>query len=303
MSTTSPLQNVQHPAFDLSAFGKVRLTGKDRAAFLQNFTTNDVVKPGAGQGCEAFLTTAQAKIVAWLRICLSQKHLDLNMEPGLAGKVISHLERYIIGEEVQLEDRTDSDFLWLIPEHPELGRLELWQHCCPGDGLTLQRCDFLGSPSAFLWGTRSSLSMAQAMVSSPLLTTDDPQWDILRLEAGTPAYGIDFDESNLPQEVNRTEQAISFTKGCYIGQETVARIRAYGHVNRQLKRVLLTGPVNNAASWMNVPLMVNDKEIGKLKTVACSQQLGWMGFAMLRKEYVATGTVLQAREGVEARVM
>ena len=145
--------------------------------------------------------------------------------------------------------------------------------------------------------------MAQAMVSSPLLTTDDPQWDILRLEAGTPAYGIDFDESNLPQEVNRTEQAISFTRGCYIGQETVARIRAYGHVNRQLKRVLLTGPVSNAASWMNLPLMVNDKEIGKLKTVACSQQLGWMAFAILRKECVATGTVLQAREGVEARVM
>ena len=80
-------------AFDLSTFGKLSLTGKDRAAFLQNFTTNDVVKPGVGSGCEAFLTTAQARMVAWLRIAIRESDLYLNMEPGLVTKVIIGSDR------------------------------------------------------------------------------------------------------------------------------------------------------------------------------------------------------------------
>jgi folate-binding protein YgfZ len=287
--------------FDLSPFGKIRLTGKDRGAFLQNFTTNDVVKPGPGHGCETFLTTAQARIVAWLRVAICEQSIDLNMEPELAPKVISHLERYVIGEDVQLEDRTTRDALFLVHEHPDLDQLALWQQQSLNHGFILQRCDFLGSPSGFVWGPRDALSQLQ--LPSDLIRLDDPRWNQLRLDAGTPAYNMDFDESNLPQEVNRTEQAISFTKGCYIGQETVARIRAYGHVNRQLKRVVLIGPVDDGNRWMNESLMFNGKEVGKLKTVARSPSQSWLAFAMLRKEYVASDTVLQVKDGVEAKVI
>ena len=288
-------------AFDLSPFSKVRLTGKDRAAFLQNFTTNDVVKPGPGHGCETFLTTAQARIVAWLRVAITDEYLDLSMEPGLAAKVINHLERYVIGEEVQFEDRTESDFLWLVPDHPQLEQLTLWQHLDLGQGFRLQRSDFLGSPSGFLWGPRATLP--QMRMDTPLVPLDDPRWNSCRVEAGTPSYGIDFDETCLPQEVNRTEQAISFTKGCYIGQETVARIRAYGHVNRQVKRVSLTGPVEEGNRWFNEPLLSGGKEVGKLKTVAHSETHGWLAFALLRKEVVTAGTELHGRDGVVAKVL
>jgi len=285
-------------AFDLSSFGKIAFRGKDRAAFLQNFTTNDVVKPGVGSGCEAFLTTAQARIVAWLRVAIREDELYVSMEPGLAAKVMTHLERYIIGEEVEMEDRSELDFLWLHVRPPGIESLVLWQQGpWLQTGLLMQRCDFLGAPAAFVAGPRSNLPAAQAALgSTPLYSIEEPLWNTLRLEAATPLYGVDFDETNLPQEVNRTEQAISFNKGCYIGQETVARIRAYGHVNRQLKRVMLDDTANT--SWSGSALQVAGKEVGRLKTVAYSpRESRWMGFAMLRKEHLAAGTLMQAVQG------
>ena len=112
---------------------------------------------------------------------------------------------------------------------------------------------------------------------------------------GTPAHGLDLDETMLPQEANRTEQAISFTKGCYIGQETVARIRAYGHVNRQLLRLQLDGEAGNETVWQGALLKVNDKEVGKLKTVVYSPRLQAIAtFGLVRKEHLTPGTVLQA---------
>src|SRR6187431_1900292 len=149
-------------AFDLSSFAKVVFRGKDRAAFLQNFTTNDVVKPGVGSGCEAFLTTAQARIVAWLRIAIRNEELYVSMEPGLSTKVITHLERYIIGEDVEMEDRSESDFLWLLVRPPGIESLAIWQQGpWLQTGLLMQRCDFLGFPAAFVAGPRSSVSVAQ----------------------------------------------------------------------------------------------------------------------------------------------
>ena len=294
-------------AFDLSFFGKLSLTGKDRAAFLQNFTTNDVVKPGVGSGCEAFLTTAQARMVAWLRIAIRENDLYLNMEPGLVTKVISHLEKFVIGEDVQFHDRTDEDFLWLITggalftKIPGQAEWKLWQNGSVEWGaaaISMQRCDFFGLPGVFVWGAREHLQEAASILtelSIPLLAWNEPLWNVLRLEAGTPAYGLDLDETMLPQEANRTEQAISFTKGCYIGQETVARIRAYGHVNRQLIRLKLDGNVDNESAWQGALLKVNDKEVGKLKTVVYSPKLQALAaFGLVRKEHLTPGTVLQA---------
>lgn len=287
------------PSFDLSSFSKIRLSGKDRAAFLQNFTTNDVIKPGVGYGCESFVTTAQARIVAWLRIAIKPDAMYVNMEPGLAAKVISYLEHFVIGEQVEFQDCTDEDFLWLVQDAEIVKDLSLWQHrndWMNEPTITIQRSDFLGNPAAFIWGPRSKQTWAQEMLGGGVLSQDDPLWNSLRLEAGTPAYGLDFDETNLPQEVNRTEQTISFTKGCYIGQETVARIRAYGHVNKQLKRVRLDEQAGEQVAWVNAPLLVAGKEVGKLKTVAYSHtQRAMLAFAMIRKEHLAAGTILQAQ--------
>ncbi|MFT3881463.1 MAG: glycine cleavage T C-terminal barrel domain-containing protein [Gemmatales bacterium] len=308
MQTTSPYYEQAQTgviAFDLSSFSKLSLTGKDRGAFLQNFTTNDVVKPGVGSGCETFLTTAQARIVAWLRVAIRENDLYVTMEPGLAPKVIDHLVKYIIGEDVQFEDRTEKDFIWLVTggelfhKIPAVAEWKQWQNGTiewGGSNVTIQRCDFLGLPGAFVWGASEHSGTAEAKLtelSIPLLASDDPLWNVLRVEAGIPAYGIDIDETMLPQEANRTDQAISFNKGCYIGQETVARIRAYGHVNRQLRQLKIEG--DPAVVWQGASLRAGDKEVGLLKTVAWSpKEQSLVAFGLVRKEHLQAGTVLQA---------
>ncbi|MBL8822777.1 MAG: hypothetical protein JNJ77_09340 [Planctomycetia bacterium] len=285
-------------AFDLAAFGKVALTGKDRSSFLQNFTTNDVIKPGTGSGCETFLTTAQARIVAWLRVAIREHDLYVNMEPGLAAAVIQHLEKYIIGEEVQLQDKTAQDFLRLITNYPDAKSMVPWQvkdNAWDITGVSMQRCDFPGASSCFIWGDRSLLPLVEKKTAGiPLLTIRDPLWTTLRLETNTPAHGLDFDASNLPQEVNRNESAISFTKGCYIGQETVARIRAYGQVNKQLRRIKIES--SDAMSMEGLSLLHDNKAVGTIKTVAYSPQWKhWLAFAMIRKEHLTPGTRLSVQ--------
>jgi folate-binding protein YgfZ len=308
-------------AFDLSHFGKLVLSGMDRSTFLQNFTTNDVIKPGVGSGCESFLTTAQAKIVAWLRVGIRANDLYLTMEPGVASKVIAHLQRYLIAEDVQMDDRTESDLFWhlcgpsVFQQFPEPARAitswRPWQNAsftfnqCE---VWLQRCDFLGLPGCFLIAAREHAQNLQSLLkapSVPLISGQDAAWDMLRLEAGTPAFGIDFDETNLPQEVNRSEQDISFTKGCYIGQETVARIRAYGHVNRLLVGMKLarddTAVPSSAAKdrdeeWSGGKLLHQNKEVGVLKSVAYSPQLNsLLAFGLIRREQSSLGTKLISR--------
>lgn len=330
-------------AFDLSHFGKLVLTGADRSTFLQNFTTNDVIKPGAGGGCETFLTTAQAKIVAWLRIAIRADDIYLTMEPGADSKALAHLQRYLIAEDVQMDDRTQSDLLWhlcgpevfsrWVPRFADtpasrayqadiasgvsqamapISAWQPWQNAAfKMDQLEfcLQRCDFLGLPGSFLIARRELAPKLQSILHEhtiPLLPGDDPAWNMLRLEAGTPAFGIDFDETNLPQEVNRTVQAINFTKGCYIGQETVARIRAYGHVNRLLVGMKLrignkaplpfSSSLDRNEEWSGGKLFHQDKEVGVLKSVAYSPRLeSLLAFAFVRREYSSPGTKLIGR--------
>jgi folate-binding protein YgfZ len=300
-------------AFNLSAFGKLVLRGKDAATFLQNFTTNDVVKPGQGSGCETFVLTAQAKIVAWARVAIGDNELYLHTEPGAVLRLLQHLEKHQIGEDVTFEDVTEVNALWhvcgprlaehLRPIGIELHNLSQWQHVEHEWLSRAQRCDFLGMPGVFFFLQQSSAMDGLLHWCTgnqiPLAWPRDPLWTMLRTEAGTPAFGIDFDETNLPQEVNRTEEAISFTKGCYLGQETVARIRAYGHVNKQLVAVKFPSRTelnwSEITAWQGAALHKDGKEVGKVKTVSYSPLRGcWLAFAMIRREHLALGTQLDA---------
>src|SRR5207244_7503068 len=111
----------------------------------------------------------------------------------------------------------------------------------------------------------------QALLAGGARPAGIEAYNALRIEAGTPVYGLDIDDTNLPQEVARVERTISFTKGCYIGQETVARIRTYGHVNRSLIGLRLSG---NAAASPAAKLFRADKEVGHITSSALSPKSG-----------------------------
>jgi folate-binding protein YgfZ len=309
---------IEHAAlFDLSHEGKVEVTGKDAAAFLHNMCTNDVRNLARGAGCEAFLTTGQAKVVAYVLIEHGRTPDDrdvywLETAPGTAGRVVQHLDHYLISEQVELADST-SDFAEFHLAGPEaatvLGQalgglppvLAELQHQSVTFGAAearICRHDRLGLPGFDIWCRGATAAAVwQALCQGGVRPAGLRAYHLLRVEAGTPVYGLDIDETNLPQEVGRTEQAISFTKGCYIGQETVARIRTYGHVNRSLVGLKLAGdgPVPSGAKLFRA-----GQEVGQVTSSVLSPRLGSaIALAYVRRGNQEPGTALEVEAAGE----
>lgn len=295
--------------FDISHHGKVEARAADAASFLHNLCTNDVKNLSAGAGCEAFLTTAQAKIAAFVVIYRSLPEdasaFCLDTGPGMGEKVFQHLDRYHISEQVELSDRTHDlaqmhlagpqaqEVLERVLEErlPELLELRHTTHALAGVTCQLRRRQPMGLLGYDLLCEKDrAVTVWQALVAGGAQPAGLEAYNALRIEAGTPVYGLDIDDTNLPQEVARVERTISFTKGCYIGQETVARIRTYGHVNRSLTGLKLAG---EAAASRGAKLFHADKEVGRITSSVVSPRVGQgIALAYLRRGSHEPGTML-----------
>jgi folate-binding protein YgfZ len=296
--------------FDLSPRGKVQVTGADAVTFLHNLSTNDIARLPVGAGCEAFLTTAQARIIAHVFVSRlvdgKQEALWLDLTAGLAGKVIGHLDHYLISEQVELADRT-RDFAQVhlagplaltvlkkaLPDDvPELAPLQNMVRSF-GEGRTsyVRRHDPLGLPGFdILIPPDQADRVWQALTAAGARPAGRESYEVLRVEAGTPEYGRDLDESNLPQEVGRTPQAVSFTKGCFLGQEPIVRIRDLGHVNRTLLglKVAGAGQVPPGAKLFRA-----GQEAGKVTSAVASPRLGTVALAYVRRGSDRPGTAVE----------
>jgi folate-binding protein YgfZ len=230
---------------DLPELSLIRVTGRDRTAFLNNFCTNDLLKRRPGQGCEAFVTDAKAHILAHIAVWIRDDALFITSLARQADQLIGHWDRYCISEDVQFNDLSTSWSGFALCG-PDSSRVlshwgltladEPWSHGeanVQGFPLLATRLPFSEMETYVVITTADSRSMLQ-QAPSPTGSLEATQslFDELRIAAGFPVYGRDISRDNLPQEVNRNDLAISFTRGCYLGQETVARIDALGHVNR-----------------------------------------------------------------------
>jgi glycine cleavage system T protein len=295
--------------FDISHHGKTEVREADAAAFLHNLCTNEVKNLPAGSGCEAFLTTAQAKIAAFVVIYRGAQQdrgaFSLDTGPGWGEKVFNHLNRYLISEQVELSDRTHDlaqmhlagpqarEMLARALENklPELLELQHVTERIAGVDCQLRRREPLGLLGYDLLCEKDrAASVWRALVAAGARPAGLKAYDTLRIEAGTPIYGPDIDDTNLPQEIGRVDRTISFTKGCYIGQETVARIRTYGHVNRSLVGLKLAEPGSVPAGGK---LFQADKEAGRITSSALSPRLGQIALAYVRKGSHEPGTMLE----------
>jgi tRNA-modifying protein YgfZ len=172
-----------------------------------------------------------------------------------------------------------------------------------GDVRYVTRIPMEGAGPAFLLiaaadaadAVRQRLADSRALHGSPSL------WNVVRVEAGWPLFGVDMDENTLPQEANLDALgAISFTKGCYTGQETVARIHFRGHVNRHLRGLMSTSPLSRGATLLDA----NDKTVGDVRSAVVSPRLGHIALAMVRREVILGDVVRVVADGAtsEARV-
>jgi folate-binding protein YgfZ len=266
----------------LRGWSQVQLTGNDRVKFLHNMCTNDIHRLAAGQTCEAFCTDVKGKILAHVLVVADSDRLTLLTVPGQADSIIKHLDRYIIREDVQLAD-VSHDSEW----HLMVGPLAEKSDGSPG-----ATCNILWPGGSLV---RTGNSQTSGLGDFPISGVESPAWTALRVESFFPLYGVDFDESNLPQEINRDAQAISFTKGCYLGQETVARIDALGHVNKMLVLLKFDG---ERIPESGAKLTAGGNEVGTVTTATWSPRFeAPLAIAFVRRGSNAIGNRLEGESG------
>lgn len=232
----------------------IELTGKDRAKFLHNFCTNDILKLAVGQGCEAFVCNVKGRILGFITVFVTESSLWIETVPGAATGLIAHLDRYLIREEVTLTDQSANvtEVLLTGPQARtmlsavigDVSATDDWPlyhtETTPFNGIVVRvaRIDTLGDPTWLLIAPRAAAPMLVQQLEAAGAERGSPEFaESLRIAAGFPHYGRDISEDHLAQEVGRTTRSISFTKGCYLGQEPIARLDALGHTNRELRRL------------------------------------------------------------------
>jgi folate-binding protein YgfZ len=286
------------------------ITGSDRISFLNAFCTNNVKALQPGSGCEAFITNPQGKTLGHVLIFCEQDQLVLDTAPGQAGELIAHFDKYVISEDVQFVDRT-SDLCDILVAGSTAAEMlaslassevptDLLSHIAviiTGMPAVVRRVEYAGPASFFVQSPIAGLSeMQQSLTAAGAAGCDAAAVESARLEAGFPLFGRDITSDNLPQEIGRDARAISFTKGCYLGQETVARIDALGHVNRQLVGLKF---VSEMVPPDGTALLANEKEVGQITSAAWSPALeAPLALGMVRRAHMKPGTQLMSAGGM-----
>lgn len=298
----------------LASRTRVELTGEDRHKFLNGLCTNDILKLQPGQGCEAFLTTVQGKTAGYVYIFCEEERLVLDTVADQAESIIGSFDRYLIREDVELRDTSAAwrEILivgsqaasWLAEKMswpPASGLLEHREFPFAETRISLRTVPYAGRDSFFLaTAAEQAEEVARQLQQADFVEAPPEVTELLRIEAGTPEFGRDLDESNLPQEVGRDSQAIHFEKGCYLGQETIARLDALGHVNRLLVAIRLD---SDSVPSPGTVLQSEGKPVARVCSACWSPTLdGVLALAYVRRSHMAIGSQFTTELG-EAKVI
>jgi folate-binding protein YgfZ len=292
--------------FDASAREVVRLTGPDRVSFLQGMVTQDVEGLAVGAVADAALLTPKGAMVADARVVKRPDDLLLLTEPGYGAAVVGALERYLISEDAEVADAT-AGFGQLSVIGPEAeARAAQALGLGPPAGAALRPFDAGGGATG--WALPQGLLLpgvdllvpvdALGQVFDRLLEAGArpvgfAALEVMRVERGTPRFGLDMDERTIPLEAN-LQRAIHYQKGCYIGQEVIARATFRGHVNRHLVG-LRFGAGSTPAP--RTELFTGDRRVGWVTSVVQSPRLGLIGLVYAHRDAARPGTELALAAG------
>jgi glycine cleavage system T protein (aminomethyltransferase) len=301
---------------DRSFVGKVVVTGRDRQAFLQGMLSNDVKSLQPGQGAPAAFLDAHGKVMALLQVHVLEDRVLLELPPSLTEKTLGLLDRYLISEKAYFE-AADETFAVLAVEGPRAGELlaslagrslDLAPHqhvetSIAGAPVRVIRHSETGAAGFQCWTMAfQGAALWRALVDAQARPVGARALDVLRVEAGIPWYGVDVDETVILPET-RLEQLVNYNKGCYIGQEVVARVKYRGHVNRALSGLVLEG---DSVPTRNAKVMAEGAEVGRVTSAVRSFSLGRpIALGYLRREHFAPGTLVSVKDGdvlIPARV-
>jgi folate-binding protein YgfZ len=273
--------------------GKLALTGTESKAFLQGQVSNDVESLSPGRGCYAVLLTPKGKMLGDLRILDAGHELLLDTERVALQALFDMIRRYSIGYDVQLHKRTLECGLMSLLGPSSEAACESLVGAVPGehehdhvaaDGVRAIRTD-VGID--LLYQAPRTESMLEGLRKTGVELVGEAAAEVLRIERGRPRYGVDLDDGVIPQEAGLNERAVSFTKGCYVGQETVARLFYRGKPNRHLRGLRAPAPLAAGAE-----LSYRERAAGRVTSAAVSPAFGPIALAFVRREVPVGALVL-----------
>jgi tRNA-modifying protein YgfZ len=290
---------------DRSERGKLWLHGDEAREFLHGQVTNDIEGLEAGRGCYAAFLTHKGKMLGDLRVLDCGDGLWLDCERPVLQDLFTMIRRFKIGRYVELDKRTlERGLLSLVG--PE-ARAVAGARDLPGEEHAHRPGQLAGRPVRLvatdvgvdvICASEDTARVAAALRAAGAEPVAEAAAETVRVEQGRPRWGYELDESVIPQEAGLNERAVSFTKGCYVGQETVARLFYKGKPNRHLRGLRLSAPAPTGSE-----LRLGERVVGRLGTCVESPELGPIALAIVRREAAPGDTVAVGDEGVSAEVV
>jgi tRNA-modifying protein YgfZ len=287
---------------DRSSRARLVVSGSEAAEFLQGQLTNDVEALEPGSGCYAALLDRKGKIRADMRVLrLEGDRFLIDTEPEALDLLDRHLQMYKVGRDASVEPGPEGESLLSllgprsaqlagdVPAGPEHSHREVHIAGSPCRAIATDGgIDLLVPPG-------KSEVVSRHLIDAGAAPIGEEAAEIARVEAGRPRLGRELGEGTMPQEAGINDRAVSFSKGCYIGQETVARLHYKGKPNRHLRGLLLSEPAERRAE-----IVLGDKPVGRIGSACVSPRIGPIALALVRREAAPGDTVLV--DGAEARV-
>lgn len=291
--------------FDRSERGKLALTGSDVKSFLQGQVTNDVEALSPGEGCYAAFLTPKGKMLGDIRILDADEELLLDTERVALQELFNMIRHFSIGYDVELHKRTiQCGLLSLIgPDAAGIaGVSDLPTREHTHDLVQLHGIEARAIRTDvgidLLCDADHLDPLREALLQDGVLPVPESVVECLRIELGRPRYGIDLDDTVIPEEAGLNDRAVSFTKGCYVGQETVARLHYRGKPNRHLRGLRLA-----ALAEPGEELRAGNRVVGRIGSVTVSPRLGPIALALVRREAPPGSSVTVGEGGQAAEVL
>jgi folate-binding protein YgfZ len=288
---------------------RIAVSGRDRATYLQGLLTNDIQALTPGTGCYAAWLTPQGRMLTDLHVMESGDMILLDAPASLASSILQRLDQFIFSEDVQLGDLTST--LQSVSVHGPSAAdalestltgvrdLSGWtdyrnaRAAFADSAVVIARIDQLGVPgfTVYVDGPRAA-DLVSALAGTGVGEANRDAIEAARIEAGYPLFGVDMDEDTIPLEAGIETRAISFTKGCYVGQEVIIRVlhRGHGRVARKLVGLRIDGDAPSRGSR----LFAGDREIGRITSSAVSPTRGGIALGYVHRDFVEPGTRIEA---------
>jgi tRNA-modifying protein YgfZ len=286
---------------DRSQRGKLVVSGSEAAEFLQSQLTNEVEDLSPGAGVYAALLDRKGHLQGDMRVLrLAPERYWIDTEAGARERIQRHLDMYKIGRDVEVEDVSADHAIVSVlgpaahhvastgPLSPEHAHREEGERRVVATDLGLD----------LIIPARSAEAVVAELRDAGAAEISEEAAEIARVEAGRPRFGAEMSEATMPAEAGITDRAVSFTKGCYIGQEPVARLHYKGKPNRHLRGLRLT-----AAAAPDDPIRLGEREVGRVGTACISPARGPIALAIVRREAAPGDTVSVGEDGAEAEVV